>query len=271
MGGKAIFNYTAPNDIRGLTSTTATISFTDEFDQTITQVIEIRFEGANNYNLINVSTPVIINKSAQRAEISAYLVDQYGNPVEGEPVNITPPANGYGTITPGISTTDAAGKAAFMYEAPDNLAGLSSTTVTISYVNGAETISKNVEIQIVGGGYTGYQLVNAKNPYYIYSPTQPDTFDIQLIKDGFPVVGMAACASAADTNCVLPDAIDRRFGRFDAENVSDGYGYLHFKYIAPNPDEKAANGEDTTFTVVYIDENGMIAAESEPVSLRMRY
>ena len=267
--GRATFTYVAPDKLEGLTTIPLTLSFT-EGSVTITQNIQIVFEKAG-YRLVNATTPILINNGGQEAEISVYLVDKENIGVAGESVTALPIAVGYGTVDPGVATTEDSGRAVFTYQAPLHLAGLTSTTLTLTYTDEMEIVSANVEIQISGGGHTGYQLVNAKDPYYIYSPTQPDTFDIQLIKDGFPVVGMETCASTTDDNCVALDAINRRFGRFEQAGASDGDGYLHYNYIAPSDDEKAANGEDTHFTVVYIDADGKIAAESAPVSLRMRY
>jgi hypothetical protein len=272
--GKASFSYVAPSKLTGLGTVPLTISFTKN-GQTITQNIQIVFE-KSNYRFVNVTTPIVINNGSQTAEISAYLVDKDNIGVSGKSVTISPVATGYGTVTPGADTTDAAGKAVFTYTAPLHLTGLTNTNLTLSYTDNIGTVSANVEIRIVSGGDTGYQLVNAKDPYYIYSPTQPDTFDIQLIKNGLPVLDARPCTTATSTvavDCVIPDAIDRRFGRFQgiasSDNAEDGYTY--YTYLAPADSEKAANGEDTTFIVLYIDKQGMIAAQSEPILLRMRY
>jgi hypothetical protein len=73
----------------------------------------------------------------------------------------------------------------------------------------------------------------------------------------------------------MPYAIDRRFGRFQGIKSSgdqgNSDGYIYYKYLAPDPSDKAANGENTTFRVIYIDSLGITQAESEPISLRMRY
>ncbi|MEA3491013.1 MAG: hypothetical protein U9R27_03855 [Campylobacterota bacterium] len=270
--GKASFNYTAPADLTGLGSTSVVMSCT-EFGQTITQKIDIIFE-RTGYRFINVTTPIVINQGVQTAVISANLIDENNQGVPGETVNITPVANGYGMVTPGSTTTDNAGKAIFNYEAPLHLTGLTSTSVTMSYFDGVGTVSANVEIQITGGGDTGYQLVNAKDPYYVYAADQTETFDIQLIKNGQPVLDARTCSTDTSTvtkDCVIPYAIDRRFGRFQGIGASSGDGYLHYGYVAPDDAEKAANGEDTTFLVKYIDENGMVAVVSDPITLRMRY
>ncbi len=275
--GKASFNYTAPADLTGLGSTSVVMSY-EEFGHNITQKIDIIFE-RTGYRLINVTTPITINQGGQSAVISANLVDENNQGVAGEIVSITPVASGYGVVTPGSTATDNAGKAVFTYEAPLHLTGLTSTTVTISYFDGVGTVSASVEIQIVGGGDdTGYQLVNAKDPYYVYAADQTDTFDIQLIKNGQPVLDTRPCTTETSTvakNCVIPYAIDRRFGRLQGIDFSgdqrESDGYVYYKYLAPNDAEKAANGEDTTFLVKYIDEDGMVAATSAPISLRMRY
>lgn len=272
--GRASFSYKAPSKLTGLSTVSLTMSYMNE-GQAITQNIQIVFE-KTNYRLVNVTTPIVINNGSQMAEISAYLVDKNNIGVSGKSVTISPVATGYGTVTPGAATTDTAGKAVFTYTAPLHLTGLTNTNLTLSYTDNIGTVSANVEIRIVSADDTGYQLVNAKDPYYIYSPTQPDLFDIQLIKNGLPVLDARPCTTETSTvtvDCVIPDAIDRRFGRFQgiASSASAEDGYTYYTYLAPTDDEKAANGEDTTFIVLYIDQNGMIAAQSEPILLRMRY
>ncbi len=280
--GKAVFNYTAPNDIKGLTSTTATISFTDEFDVTIIQNIVIQFSiEPNNYKFVNPTTPLAIKSPRQVENISVFLMDQDNEAVDGKIVSISPLDTKYGNITPLQSKTSGDGEATFAYTAPDDIRGLGSTTAVISFTdNFGQTITQNIVIQYTNTN--NYRLVNPKNPYYIYSENEPSIFDIQLIdENGLPVLNARPCETPESTvtvDCVIPHAIDRRFGRFegiytprDPDEPLDVDGYIYYRYVAPSPDEKAANGEDTTFTVVYIDEYGNIVAESESITLRMRY
>lgn len=238
-----------------------------EFGQSITQKIDIVFE-RTGYKFINVTTPIVINQGMQTAIISANLVDKNSQGVLGESVTITPVANGYGSVLEGSVITDNTGKAIFNYEAPLRLTGLTKTTTTMSYFDGVGTISTSLEIQIVGGDDTGYQLVNAKNPYYVDNDNQTTEFDIQLIKNGQPVIDARPCntdTSTVSKNCVIPDAIDRKFGRFQGTRAKK-MG-IYYRYLAPDNTEKAANGEKTTFLVKYIDEDGKIAATSEAILL----
>jgi len=270
--GLVSFTYQAPSDLTGLSGTSTTLSLV-EGANSISQKVDILFQGSG-YKLTSVSTPILINQGGQKAEISAYLVNENNSGVAGQSVSITPAPSGYGSVTPSTATTDGAGKALFTYEAPLHLTGLSGTTLTISYFDGTQTVSANVEIQISGGDAVGYQLVNAKNPYYINSANQTDLFDVQLTKNNFPVLDVQPCTSAEGTlssNCVTIRALDRRFGRFEGVEPVGGDGYVYFKHIAPSDSDKASNGEETTFITEYIDDKGQVVATSEPILVRMRY
>lgn len=268
--GLVSFNYIAPADLTGLSSTSTVMRFT-EGENSISQAVEIVFKGSG-YSLSNATTPIVINNAGQTEEISVYLVDESNVGVAGESVSITPVPSGYGTVTPGTASTDETGKAVFTYTAPEYLVGLTGTRLTLSYFDGTATIATHVDIQINSEGATGYALVNAKDPYYVYSIAQTELFDIQLIKDGSAVVGTEACSSSPATDCVAITALDRRFGSFTGvvpNTASDGYAY--FSYVAPADAEKASNGEDSTFTAEYIDKDGKVVATSAPITIRMRY
>jgi hypothetical protein len=276
--GLVSFTYQAPSDLTGLSSASTTLSLT-EGANSISQKVDIIFKGSG-YSLTSITTPIVINQGGQKAEISGYLVDENGVGVAGQSVNITPPPSNYGTVTPSTAATDGAGKAIFAYEAPLHLTGLSGTTLTMSYFDGTQTVSANVDIQISGGGAVGYQLTNAKNPYYINAANQTDLFDIQLTKNNFPVLGVKPCTTSENTlskECVAITSLDRRFGGFIGTTPDPDLGqvaidgYVYFKYVAPSDSDKAANGEDTKFIVEYIDDNGQVVATSEPILLRMRY
>ncbi len=276
--GGANFTYTAPNDVRGLTSTTLTVSFSEHGNET-TQDIQIIFQSAG-YRFENPSTPIMITAPQQAEVISVYLMDENNKPVSGKTVSITPLDSRYGIVDPLQMSTGGfgvAGEARFNYTAPDDIRDLGSITATISFTDEFDqTITQDILIQF--GGTNNYQLVNAKDPYYVYSAIQTDMFDIQLINNGLPVISPRACVTDTTnvtTDCVMPYAIDRRFGRLQGIASSSGQGesdgYVYYNYLPPTDDEKAANGEDTTFTVIYIDINGVVMAESAPVTLRMRY
>lgn len=145
--GEARFKYTAPQDLRGLSSTTVTISF-EEHGNAITQDIEIVFR-APEYRFQNPSTPILINQAGQQEQISVYLMDENNKVVGGKLVTITPLESRYGSVDP-LQTHTAAdtGKATFNYTAPDDITGLGSTTVTLSFMDEFDhTITQNIEIR----------------------------------------------------------------------------------------------------------------------------
>ncbi len=270
--GLVVFNYTAPADLTGLSSASTVMRFT-EGDNSISQAVEFVFQGSG-YRFSNATTPIVINNAGQTEEISVYLVDESNVGVAGQSVSISPVPTGYGSVTPGTATTDEAGKATFQYTAPDYLVGLTGTQLTLSYFDGTATLTTHVDIQINSEGATGYILTNAKDPYYVHSSEESELFNIQLVKDGSAVLGAQACqpADGISKDCVSITALDRRFGSFTGTIptvISDGYVY--FSYVAPADAEKASNGEDSTFTIEYIDENGKVVATSAPITIRMRY
>ena len=274
--GGVFFNYTAPSDLRGLTSTSLVMSFT-EHGNTITQNIDILFERIE-YRFENPSTPILISQAGQKEQISVYLMDENNEPVGGKTVSATALDRRYGTLDALQDITDfGSGIAIFDYTAPDDIRGLGSTTVALSFTDEFDhTIIQNIEIRF--NDTNNYKLINARNPYDILSATGPTEFDIQLTNNGLPVIDPRPCTTDTSTvsvDCVMPYSIDRSFGRFQGIDTSGDQsrsdGYVYYEYLAPAPGDKASNGEETTFTVIYIDKNGITVAESESILLRMRY
>jgi len=230
------------------------------------------------YKMVNATTPVIITQDAQSEEISVYLVDANNIGVPNKSISITAVESGYGEVSPATSLTDENGKATFTYTAPNDLVGLSSTHVTLSYTEGEDadliSITEDVEIMISPvTEATAYELVNARTPVKITDENQTTVIDIQLIKNGLPVIDARPC-SATNTvtvDCVMPASIPREFGRIlNANGSTQPDGYIYYNYEGPSLADKAAKGTSHTFKVVYIDENGQIASEA-PITIEMNY
>jgi len=164
--GWAVFNYTAPEDLREVSgqSTTLHALFDDGNGSVIAQDFVLNFisvPSGNLYHLTNQSTPIIVSMDtndtnnttppAITKEISAYVVDKDNIGVEGKTVTIGILDQQFGSISPSSVETDAAGKASFTYTASDTIESQigNSTTVNINYTENGVTTSLPVTIEVV--------------------------------------------------------------------------------------------------------------------------
>jgi len=271
--GRASFSYTGASSLEGLTTTQATLSFTEN-GVTISQVVTIIVDKGFNYNLVNPTSPLIVETVDQESTLSVHLIDDQGVGVAGKTVNITTIDRNYGLITPSSATTDEAGKALFTYSAPDSLDNLTSTKATLSFSENGLTIYSEIEIQVIPKGVdSDYQLVNAKTPVSIIESEQTVVIDVQLTLDGLPVIDARPCdaENTVVVDCVIPESIPRSYGRItDAGGSTSTDGYVYYNFLAPNESEKADVGTEHTFNIIYIDQYGDTAA-STPITIEMNY
>ena len=126
------------------------------------------------------------------------------------------------------AVTDAAGKATFLYEAPDDLTGLPSTSVTLSYPDDLSVSSVNAWIQInVPVQASDFNLTNQTTPINVSYPNEAKEIRVQLLQNGTDIaVGETVYAS------YLPS----EFGYItNASAVTDASGYATFNYVAADP------------------------------------
>jgi hypothetical protein len=271
--GRAVFKYVGASALDNLTGTQVTISFTEN-GITVSQVIDIIVDKGFNYNLVNPSTPLIVETVDQKSELSVYLVDSSGVGIKDKLVSITTIDSHYGSISPSSVKTDAAGKALFTYIGPSNLDDLRSTTATLSFTESGLTIYSTIEIKVIpAGSGSDYKLVNARTPISIISPEQKETIDVQLVLNGLPVIDARPCDSE-DTvvvDCIIPESIPRSYGRItDAGGSTAKDGYVYYEFVSSIEAEKANVGTEHIFNIIYINKNGNTAA-SIPITIEMNY
>ncbi len=286
--GYARFNYIAPNVLTD-GNTTVEFVYTTEYGIEIRKRVNIQVTRINAtfaYAIAYETTPVIVSNTEQKIKVSAYLIDQSGVGVAGKSLKITAIDQIYGAFASSTATTDGSGKATFIYTAPVEFAGVANITASIRFTEDDITIAKPITIIIAPKISTsGYKLTNQSligerdennaiefiKPNTKYTTNQfisdeNNSVEIQLVKNGIPVIDVRACSST-DTitvDCVLPVAIDRNYGRLENhEGKTKKNGYTEYIYISPALDaNETSRIVNTTFPVYYIDANGKIAAEA---------
>ncbi len=274
QSGRAIYQYIGPESLNGLTSTPATFSFT-ESDLIISESLTISVQTAFNYQFINPTTPILIQTPKQEIEVGVYLVDSNGLGIPDKEVSVTTIDGAYGSISPTTIVTDKSGRAIYTYIGPDSLSGLKSTFAKFSFTESDLTIYADMEIKVsaIGGG-TDYKLVNATTPIGVNMPNQTADIEVQLVRNGLPVIDVRKCDISSSTviiDCIMPEAIPRSYGRIiDAGGTTGKSGYVLYKYEGPNINDKADVGTEHIFNIIYFDEEGQPKA-STPVSIEMNF
>ena len=252
--GYAKFEYKSPLVLpaNGI-STSLELLFEDENNKTITQNIVLDFNtsgsgGNNPYSLMNVSTPIEISTANEQKEISVYVVDsttQVG--VEGKTVTITTIENGYGSVSSSTAKTDTSGKAVFHYTAPTSLAGLTSTTAILSFVENGITNQKTITINVNSSNQ--YDLVNTTTPIEINYDDELKTISVDVVdKNGIGKKNVEVSISAVS---------GVEYGSIISASTikSDVSGHAIFTYKAPT-DVAAVDGQRTKIELSMV-ENGI--------------
>jgi len=251
--GYAKFNYTSPSVLPDNgTSTTVSMVFTDENNQTYTQNIELNFNtsgsgGTTPYGLVNVSTPIEITAGNQEKNITVYVVETSTNiGVSGKDVTITTIANGMGSVSASTATTDASGKAVFFYRAPASISGLTSTTAKLRFTDNGIISEKEVVINFTppAGGGTQYSLINETN-IVVTAPDSTKDISINLTD--------TATGIGVPNKDVSITTIDATYGEISVSTVkTDASGKAIFPYTAPATLVKGT----INATISFIDDTG---------------
>ncbi len=219
-----------------------------------------------DYNLTYETTPILVTYTDQDKEISVYVIDsQTGVGIPGKTVSISAIDGEFGTITYASTTTDAGGKAIFLYTSAHNLNSTPTSTVTVvSFTEHEVTLTRDVEIRIMPSvPVSEYSLINQSDITGTINVNDTMTTEIQLVKNGIPVIDGRSCSTVDDTvtvDCVMVASIPREYGRIvDAGSTTTRSGYVEFEYLAPSDEINITN---YSFPVYYIDEEGKIAAEA---------
>jgi len=152
--GKASFTYQAPEDLTPIDGkeTNVTLSFTDN-GVTITENVNIRFKeytASGEYNLTNVTTPIIVNYDSEIKDISVYVIDENGVGVPDQNVSITTVNDvKFGAIISASTVqTDTSGKASFIYEAPSDVKAVDGNTTTVDLLMTSNGILETRTVEI---------------------------------------------------------------------------------------------------------------------------
>ena len=110
-----------------------------------------------------------------------------------------------------------------------------------------------------------YNLTNVKTPVEITAAEQSQVIDVQLVKNGIPVIDARPCDSTntVTVDCVMVSSIPREYGRVinaGASTSQDGYIYFNFK--SADASELISAPNDTNMSVYYFDKEGKIAAKA---------
>jgi len=155
--GFAVFDYTSPVvlPVDG-TSITLEASFKDENNRTISQNLVLNFNksggtGVNPYNLVNETTPVVVNYNDELKIIAVDVVNQSGVGVKDIDVSITAVSGvEHGSIISGSTVkSDISGHAIFTYKAPTDISAVdgNTTNVTLSMISNGITVTEVVSIE----------------------------------------------------------------------------------------------------------------------------
>ena len=155
IDGFATFDYLSPSTLpdKG-TSTSITLSM-DRNGTHYTQNIVLEFNPervsiTSDYNLTNVTTPLVIHYDNELKTIFADVVDTHGVGIEGVEVSISAvEGREFGSIISASKVlTDSGGHASFTYKAPDDvkLVDEKSTTINVSIESNGVWISKSIDL-----------------------------------------------------------------------------------------------------------------------------
>ena len=271
--GTAVFEYTAPSSLIGLSNTQSTVSFT-ESDLTISEVLTVSVQTAFNYKFSNPTTPLIVQAPKQESEVGVYLVDSNGLGIPDKDVSVTTIDSAYGSISPTTIKTDKSGRAIYKYLGPDSLSGLKNTFAKFSFTESDLTIYSDMEIKVsANGGGTDYKLTNSTTPVSIIKPEESKFLEVQLVRNGLPVIDARPCPSkdTVTIDCVMPEAIPKSYGRItDAGGSTTKSGYVNFDYLGPKEMDKADVGTEHIFNIIYFDAEGKPQA-STPITIQMNF
>ncbi|MFB6155210.1 MAG: Ig-like domain-containing protein [Haloferacaceae archaeon] len=127
------------------------------YDLTMTRVVvgDGADSGLPGAYVTAVDSPVSLPEGGV-GELTVEVRDRYNNPVSG--VDVTVQSVSTGTVSPSSALTGPDGRATFTYEAPNNVAGQQTATVTLSFGgndNERERATFEVTVYNTGGGGGG--------------------------------------------------------------------------------------------------------------------
>lgn len=151
--------------------------------------------------------------------------------------------------------------------------------------NGTRIAETTMRINInPKGSYPGYQLINQDKKIYVTQPNEHKYISVELVHSGLPVSPVRPCnivddphtGSTVTTDCILPAALPKEFGRIDltvwpqqddgdpdATDGINGNAYVRFPYIGPDRDDMPTERKEHNLTIYYVDKFGQRIASTD--------
>ncbi len=207
---------------------------------------------------------------------------------------------GFGQLS--YKETSADGTVLFDYTGPDSQEmkdGNKSHAMKFYYVDasGNRVAETTVQIEIepkLQPEQLGYRLINQSGPVSVTYPEQQALIEVELVENDLPVLSTRPCgvqegSTTATTDCIMPEALPREFGRiqyivsgqqdestgdksdtdhkkpvFDKPVVPQAFedGYVYYRYLAPSFKDMPEVLKARNVKFYYIDKTGKRVAET---------
>lgn len=258
--GKAVFNYTAPNDITNLSS--LTLTFRVESQSSVTSTLTISYDSTvvtdPKYAYYKLKAypedNITITQGSQSIDLQVYLEDtSTGKPVAGEVVIVDFFDSTKGSMSSFTGTTDTVGKISFTYTSPQTIASLTSLDITFRLkadlskydtvnVAFAEAIDPAIEVP---------KLVLDKSTIDITTNGQTVNVSIKVFNNDLTPY------SGGNVNIKYPEIAltGKDVGSFDTFSAPVVNGQVNFVYTAPNP----LSGDETFEFIFYHDSQPILS------------
>ncbi len=273
--GKAEFTYQSPTNIAPIDgqNTVTTLSLTEN-NVTVSKGITLNFSTlaiVSDYNLTNVSTPIIVNSNDELKSISAVVVNQNGIGISNVDVSISVVSGiEYGSIISASTVkSDISGRAVFTYKAPADVSSVdgNTTNVTLSMVNNGVTVSDLVSIEFnkIDTNITVPIVVISNNfkEINLTQNSQNVQMEIQIFEQGTNTPYTRGNVKVSLPNEVL-DGTD--IGSFTEHVVPVGAnGKAVFNYTGPQDLQSLVNNGDLNATFKFFHEDN--PAQQEAITI----
>jgi len=268
--GRAIFKYTAPKSLDEIDgqSTTVRISFKDgdtELSQTVKITIKKSLDEVSERYQFQNPTSITVKKGNESKNISVDLVDSKGVGVSGKNIQISNIPNQFGTLDRATATTNEAGRATFIYTAPEDIGDINGKSIQANLIftneDGQQT-STSITITInesTDGVSENYQFRNATS-ITVGKENESKNISIDLINNvGIGIAGKTIQITNIPSN----------FGLIDSSiAITNQAGRATFNYTAPdNIDD--IDGKTTTITLSFIDTDNS-STITEDITIRIK-
>jgi len=204
----------------------------------------------SQYQFVNASTPIDINKSDDDYNISVQLLEgEFGFPEQD--VRMRPFDSTYGTLTSSIVETDDSGWAYFEYHSPKDITDLNGQTALMQAVylnddNETEAIQDFILSFSAQAAETEYRMTNQSTPIIVDSNASTETIFVYIVDE---------LDRGVEGESVTTSILDQRFGSISPSSVkTDASGKASFAYVGPD-DITPVIGQHTTVTLRY-EKNG---------------